>query len=973
MGRGSVVPVQAPKPVVIEGGGPGQLRGLPPAPPPPPITIVPPPATTQHLPGASGRDLTISGETGVIPPIYGETQAGSILVCCEEVGNYIYSAFVVCWGEINAINTIKFGDATPAQLGLVLNTDYFVYLGTSGQTRNSMLHTAVPTWIYAYNGTETNSEGGTVPQVAYVVARFKRLTPSTPSADPTRMTCIVQGLKVRDPRTDPTLVTRYYRANPALAAADWKTDDRFGEGEADSVFDWTTVGDAATACDTLCSDGITKRYKIGLSFRTQAEGEANFTAIMAHALLYTVYNEARLKMYADVAPGSWTGAKHYTDDVTEGLGVNIRGDEFPTLHLKAIEEIPSCVEIVYTASGDKWQDKSVFIPNESAPKDNLKTYRLPGCTTRDQAKRTGIQLYNRGRNDKLFTIPISAEWLQTLPGNPITITTRGGLSSTQAIVTDVRARGGGYSGGYAVGFLFDAGAYSDVVQLEDSPISSSVPDPNAVPPMPTSCSVAESRALGSDGKAITRLIVTFTPGNTSFYKYTRITLDRADGNGEMTVGKPPGSPYGIDVPLLGNLHTIKLYTVTFPFDMESLPVTLTITPTYDLGNTLPDPGALVFSSTDGSGMVYFPKPSGTGADMVGGVVAKNLLADGANPPRIASLGIENWPDDVTRQWDLSSAIRGLNDPSLPPTPSNGKQIDVLIQAYSRKVEPTGIPSAFSPGLRMAWSIAAVVTPITRKILASGYGWVRATGPPFTTGSSHGTGLDVDEQSSAVRRSFLTFPTGAHLPSDAVIISAKIVFMCGLASRIGPWASHTPFVVINTSTYAGGAPGNSDFTLLSGVNIGQVAVNFLAAGSAVSVPLSSFSGINLGGDSKYALRSSLDPSAPSDGTEVDIESDETVVSALKPYLLVTYTSATEGAAGAGGGSTVTPFSLAYTVGGTTFTNTAGTYVKAYMGNAPLIPGVDFSVSGTTLTLLTVGGITPANRWSNNDTLWGEVIS
>ncbi len=194
------------------------------------------------------RTLTVNGSLSTIPVVYGTQRVGASVAFVQTAGVYLYVVFVLCEGPIQSVDKIWIDNkrvdfaAGNVGLGLVLNTDYFVYTGTAAQTVNAMIAGVNANWVSGMPGT------------AYVVIRFPAPTETTGSYDPLRFIAEIKGKKVVDPRTD--LTTYAYSDNPALHLFDLLSNPTYGAGFPTDFMDSGTTGtwaSAATDCDASLS------------------------------------------------------------------------------------------------------------------------------------------------------------------------------------------------------------------------------------------------------------------------------------------------------------------------------------------------------------------------------------------------------------------------------------------------------------------------------------------------------------------------------------------------------------------------------------------------------------------------------------------------------------------------------------------------------------------------------------------------
>lgn len=268
--------------VVLPTHGRPQTRVLPPRgdalpdvpdlPDSPPPNLVP--STTAGLsPTAVSRMLTAHGSSRPRPLIYGRQTIGGQFLWGTSLGGNLVLVFFVAEGPINAIPAITFDGFDHVLIGCTSR----IYLGTASQTVDAGVAALNPNWTSG------------LPGQAYVVITVPAPTSSSPPFNPLNPLFLVEGRKVRDPRLDPTLVTRYYSVNPALCTADFMTANRFGMGTPDAYMDWGgTITDAANDCDLSLG-----RPTVPSGALTGASGTAPGNLVAGlYQYTYTFYNAA---------------------------------------------------------------------------------------------------------------------------------------------------------------------------------------------------------------------------------------------------------------------------------------------------------------------------------------------------------------------------------------------------------------------------------------------------------------------------------------------------------------------------------------------------------------------------------------------------------------------------------------------------------------------------------------------------------
>jgi hypothetical protein len=208
--------------------------------------LVPEPDAIQRaLPTFRDRLISTNGTGKCVPLAYGKTRCGARLVYGEVDANqrFLTVMYVFAEGEQASLENFTIDGHTPPELGMTLGTDYNIYLGTSGQTVDPLLAAANPKHVSGHPGT------------CYIAARFDGQNPLAGQVNVENVLATLGGIKCRDQRLDPTLVTRYPTTNGILAVADFMTDNRYGAAYQDAGLSWESTDspndwtDSANDCD----------------------------------------------------------------------------------------------------------------------------------------------------------------------------------------------------------------------------------------------------------------------------------------------------------------------------------------------------------------------------------------------------------------------------------------------------------------------------------------------------------------------------------------------------------------------------------------------------------------------------------------------------------------------------------------------------------------------------------------------------
>lgn len=324
---------------------------------------------------------------------------------------------VVCYGPVNSLAAYQVDGTAPANhVGLILN----YYTGTAAQTVDPYL---------AMLG-ETSG----FPGLAYWVM----VTPNSAEGNSINVQNVItdgQLLLVRDPRTDPTLVNRYYRRNPALAIADLLTSKRYGARVPDSAINWTSVGTAADDCDALLADGITPRFTLDILCNNAQTPDNHVQNLRAHAQLNVTYNNGQWQIWMDKQQ-SWSGVSFF--DNAPG-GQIIQASPY---------KISGSTQVFTRVRGDFWNlagRKADFAIDEDPDITTglvemvPQTYSLLGSSTNDQTVRLSRYLRKLAAFDKVYQLRVGPSGARVLPGLRIQVTSLDNNWSNQDVfVTDAQ-------------------------------------------------------------------------------------------------------------------------------------------------------------------------------------------------------------------------------------------------------------------------------------------------------------------------------------------------------------------------------------------------------------------------------------------------------------------------------------------------------------------------------------------------------
>lgn len=252
--------------------------------------------------------------------VYGENKISGMNVLPAIVtgskGEYLHQVLALAGHEINAISTVYFNDQalTLDGSGNVTSGTYSGkasvrrYTGTSSQTVDSILNSAIPEW-----DTDHRGRG-----IAYLALQYTFDQEVYRNGKPD-VTAIVQGKKCYDPRmdtspgADPTNAAyAAYTKNPALCLADYLLAD-YGVSEDASRVDWAAVVTAANICDedvAIPGPAMQNRYSCNVVLEATTEFESNIKTLTQAMMGACYYSGGKWRMYA----GAWASPSFALDE-----------------------------------------------------------------------------------------------------------------------------------------------------------------------------------------------------------------------------------------------------------------------------------------------------------------------------------------------------------------------------------------------------------------------------------------------------------------------------------------------------------------------------------------------------------------------------------------------------------------------------------------------------------------------------------
>lgn len=445
---------------------------------------------------------------------------------------------------------------------------------------------------------------------------------------------------------------------------------------------------------TLIGQGVTaptvaprpERYIAGILISRISDGQNWLDTILAHfAGKITMDNgryQCRVDQKIDVGYTPMTLRDTMYNDGTTVIEANIDPLSVEVWR-KDEAELFNVVIVNYLDANNFFQPASITIKRDKVKafleRPHPATYELPGCPDKNQAMRIGTLYLNRAWDDLMWRARGDRSLLELQPGLDVVHNRIKGFIFDGRVLK-LTSDGDAF---IAEGEEYQPDSYAEKVQNEDSTIGNVNPDPTSTPPNPTNCSVREIPSEGtvSDGF----LLVTFTPGNTPFYRATRVVVN--DGINTYVAAEQATGPIPIRNPRRGFPHIITLYTVTTRGTRISTGFTLPpITPLL-LGPIIPDVVNLQapFDTDAHRGTITCAMPAYLGADHL--EIFDNYGSP-AVPPRVASIPASTVVSG--QSIDLRVAIHG-----------DGYTSDLVFSIIVKVVNVVGDKS---PGIPVAWRI-----------------------------------------------------------------------------------------------------------------------------------------------------------------------------------------------------------------------------------------------------------------------------
>lgn len=420
----------------------------------------------------------VTAENRSVPVVYGRAQIGGLIFALDyDSSSGLFTiGYLLCQGEIGAINTVWFDDE-PAAAGVTVNE----YTGAPGQGDDPLLAAA----ISGYNDT--------LDGLAYIVVQFGANVYETWP----RVVAEIDGKKVLDPRVPETAFSR----NPALHLADLISSSDYGLG---LTVDSASLIAAADACDDTTGIGEARREAFTV-IESRQETESWVETLRTYAGCFVVYRGDTVHLIPD-RPTATAATFTASDIVAESLSIRKKDGA----------DLPTVMQVYYTdTTGNEWRERQADEVSIPGAQRRVSQIRLPGITRHSQAYREAIERLNKMTlSDLEVTFQVFDEGLELEAGDVISVTHPYGLSNKLLRLVQSPAMAG-VGLWNLVAEEYDAAAYSDQVITQPSAPDTNLPG-NAPPPAPTGLTIGETTYQLQNGKFASRLDLSWTPSAGAF-------------------------------------------------------------------------------------------------------------------------------------------------------------------------------------------------------------------------------------------------------------------------------------------------------------------------------------------------------------------------------------------------------------------------------------------------------------------------
>lgn len=414
-------------------------------------------------------DTESYGETGYINP----------------TNKYLYMALVLCEGEVNSITNIEIDEVPITDSIFSGKISYQTFTGSDSQAASTLLKTVNEQW------TDNHKLSG----VAYIALKFSH-DPAVFSGIP-KVTALVQGKKVYDPRTS----TTGFSSNPALCIRDYLTNTRYGKGLSSSEIDDTLFGQAATDCEesvTEYTGGTTiNLFECNTVIDTSISLFDNVKKMLSGCRGFLPFIQGQ---YGLIIDGSKSSSLTITEDEIIG-GINIQSETSGTQYNQVTVRFAN-KELNYKMDTVTWPaagstEESTFLSADNNIVMNEEV-EFETITSYYQARDLARVIVNRSRNGLRCSVRTTSEGLNVIPSDVVSVThSTPGWSAKPFQVEEVVLN---RDGSVTLQLLeYDSSIYTwDVDAAQDTYPDTNRANTYTVNP-PTGLTVTESSSVNPDG------------------------------------------------------------------------------------------------------------------------------------------------------------------------------------------------------------------------------------------------------------------------------------------------------------------------------------------------------------------------------------------------------------------------------------------------------------------------------------------
>jgi hypothetical protein len=236
------------------------------------------------------RQTMFNAEGGVIPVIYGTQRVGGKIFAIRHAFNSLHIGVIFCEGPVDSFVSLEVNDKPVSEYTSIT---YQTFTGTQS-TSSSLL-------VAAFSHAPTTTYTDVLPNVCYAVLKLK---PSEDSSGFPRITAVIKGKKVYDPRDSTQTIgdtsTYKFSNNPSLCLADLIRSGVYGLGKEFTTEGWNSVVECANLDDSLIGSPTEVRRTLDIVVDREQETRAWIETLRGYASCFVVpENTGSLKLIPD--------------------------------------------------------------------------------------------------------------------------------------------------------------------------------------------------------------------------------------------------------------------------------------------------------------------------------------------------------------------------------------------------------------------------------------------------------------------------------------------------------------------------------------------------------------------------------------------------------------------------------------------------------------------------------------------------